>query len=326
LNADSGFEMIRVEYLRVSVTDRCNLRCVFCRPAGDCDFLQRQEILRFDEIHRIVRLLAEYGVRRVRLTGGEPLMRRNIASLVRRLAATQGVEDLAITTNGVLLERMAAELKAAGLNRVNVGLSSAQRQNYRDVTGFDFLPQVIRGVNKAIEAGLMPVKVNAVLLKGLNDDQIIALAGMSIEMPAVVRFIEYCPTTGHTRPATDYIPNSVVRRIIERRFGTLSDTVIGYGGGPASYLRIAGSAGAIGFINCRSSCFCHTCNRLRLTSDGRIKPCLYSAVSYDMRGLLRGHADDEQVRGVLGKILDEKHRYTKLNSFSEEFCMRKIGG
>lgn len=315
-----------VNYLRISVTDRCNLRCVYCRPSDDWDFAEHAEVLRFEEIHRIVRLLTECGITRVRLTGGEPLMRPNLTSLVAKLAETEGIEDLALTTNGVLLGPMADELKAAGLHRVNIGLSSTQAQNYREVTGFDFLDQVTGGICKAIEAGLAPVKVNAVVLKGLNDCQITALARMSVRLPVIVRFVEYYPTTQHTRPAAEYVPNSVVRHIIEREFGPLSDTIIGYGGGPASYFKISGSAGAIGFINCRTAVFCRSCNRLRLTSDGRIRPCLYSAFDYDVKQMLRSGAADGQVRTLLRRIVRQKHHFTRQNSFTKEFCMRKVGG
>ena len=315
-----------VNCLRISVTDRCNLRCVYCRPHGDCDFIEQENVLKSDEIHRIVRLFADCGVDRVRLTGGEPLMRKDITSLVARLAATEGINELTLTTNGVLLHQMADELKAAGLDRINVSIDSLEASSYKKITGYDFSSKVVRGIQKAIEVGLQPVKINAVILKGINHSQVEALAGMTVELPVSVRFIEYCPTSKDTQSADDYMPYDEIRKIIENAFGPLSDATIKRGNGPALYSRIKNSIGAIGFIAGRSTVFCESCNRLRLTSDGRIKPCLYSPQEYDMRKLIRGGAPDEQVREVLKVIISRKHTFTRLNSPGEGFSMRKIGG
>ena len=318
--------MMGIDYLRISVTDRCNLRCIYCNPLGDCGFIERDEILTFEEIHRIVRLFVGCGIRKVRLTGGEPLVRKNIVHLVRKLVAIAGIEELTLTTNGVLLEPIAAELKAAGLSRVNISVDSAGREGYRQITGFDFLPTVTRGIYKAIEVGLTPVKINSVVMRNVNVSQIAVLAQMSIYLPVTVRFIEYCPTDKHTSPPSHYVPNSEVRKIIERRFGLLSNAIVGASGGPALYFKIRNSAGAIGFINGRSSIFCRSCNRLRLTSDGKLRPCLYSTYHYDLKKLIRSGATDGQILALLEKIIAEKPMYTKLNSFTEEFSMRKVGG
>lgn len=315
-----------VNCLRISVTDRCNLRCVYCRPVGDCDFAQQQDVLTSHEIRRIVGLFADCGVDRVRLTGGEPLLRKDITSLVAGLARIEKVRELTLTTNGVLLEQMAADLKAAGLNRINVSIDSLEASSYRRITGYDFSAEVVRGVRKAIEVGLDPVKINAVILKGINHSQIVALAGMSVDLPVTVRFIEYCPTRNDTQAADDYMPYDEIRRIIEDAFGPLSGAVVKRGNGPASYFRIENSLGALGFICGRSSVFCGSCNRLRLTSDGRIKPCLYSPQEYDIRKLIRGSAPDEQVRQVLKSIISAKHTFTRLTSPAEAFSMRKVGG
>ena len=317
---------MRIDYLRVSVTDRCNLQCIYCNPMGDCGFIDQRQILRFEEIHRIVRLFAECGVRKVRLTGGEPLVRKNIAALVEKLAATVGVKEVTLTTNGVLLEKMADQLKAAGLNRVNISLDSAEKESYQRITGFDFLEKAVNGIYKAIAIGLTPVKLNAVILRGINEFQIPALAQMSVNLPVIVRFIEYYPTSKNTWPASDYVPNNEVRWTIERKFGPLSDVLVPVNNGPAFYLKIKNSAGAIGFISGRTTFFCGSCNRLRLTSDGKIRPCLYSAYHYDLKALIRAGAGDQQVRELLKKILAEKSSYTKLNSFTQEFSMRTVGG
>jgi cyclic pyranopterin phosphate synthase len=315
-----------IDYLRVSVTDRCNLRCIYCNPLGDCGFISREEILRFEEIHRIVRLFAQCGINKVRLTGGEPLVRKNIVALIEKLASIAGIEELSLTTNGVLLEPIAADLKAAGLQRVNVSVDSAERANYKQITGFDFLSRVTRGIYKAIEVGLTPVKINTVVIRDLNVSQITALAQMSIYLPLTVRFIECCPTGKHTKTAGDYVPNREVHRIIEHKFGPLRTVLTGDANGPALYFKIRNSAGTIGFISGRTTFFCQSCNRLRLTSDGKVRPCLYSAHHYDIKKLIRNGNSDGQILALLERIITEKPRYTKLNSFAEEFSMRKIGG
>ncbi|MEA3225713.1 MAG: radical SAM protein, partial [Planctomycetota bacterium] len=247
------------------MTDRCNLQCVYCRPHDDCDFIEQENVLKSDEIHRIVKLFADCGVDRVRLTGGEPLMRKNIISLVARLSGIDNVRELTLTTNGVLLEQMAGELKAAGLDRINVSIDSLEASSYKKITGYDFSSKVVRGIQKAIEVGLQPVKINAVILRGINHSQVVALAGMSVDLPVTVRFIEYCPTSNDTQAADDYMPYDEIRKIIENAFGPLSETTIKRGNGPALYSRIKNSVGAIGFIAGRSTVFCESCNRLRLT-------------------------------------------------------------
>ncbi len=317
-----------VDYLRISVTDRCNLRCVYCNPLGDCGFFEHKEILRFEEIERITELFTECGISKIRLTGGEPLVRKDIVRLVGKLAAIPAVDSLALTTNGVLLEGLAGQLKAAGLHRVNISVDSARRDSYKNITGFDLLPKVTKGIYKAIEVGLAPVKINSVIIKGVNDseEQIAALAGMSIRLPLTVRFIEYCPTGKHTNPASDYLPNNQVRAIIEHKYGPLFSVIESDNLGPALNFKIRDSVGAIGFISGRTSIFCCSCNRLRLTSDGRLLPCLYSAHTYNLKKLIRSGASDRQIRDLLSRIINEKSNYTKLNSLKEDFSMCKIGG
>ncbi|OHB79140.1 MAG: cyclic pyranopterin phosphate synthase MoaA [Planctomycetes bacterium RBG_16_55_9] len=319
---------MNVDYLRISVTDRCNLQCVYCNPLGCCQVTQSDEVLIAEEIKRAVRLLVDCGIRKVRITGGEPLVREDIVALVGELAGVDGIEDLSLTTNGVFLGALAPELKAAGLQRVNVSVDSMDRHTYKRISGFDLLPSVVGGVHKAMEVGLTPVKINSVVIKGLNDsdEQIAALAEMSVRLPVAVRFIEYYPTNTHTRPAADYVPNRMVRTIIERWFGPLSGAVMAPGNGPALYFKIRDSAGAIGFISGRSSIFCHSCSRLRLTSSGKLMPCLYSARTYDLGTLMRNDATDEQIRDFVKVILSEKNRFTKSNSFKEEFSMCGVGG
>ncbi len=330
-----------VDYLRISVSDRCNLRCIYCNPLGDCGFFERKEILRFEEIERIAGLFSECGIRKIRLTGGEPLVRKDIVRLVDKLAAIPAIDSLALTTNGVLLEPLVAPLKAAGLQRVNISVDSVDRDSYKLITGFDLLPKVTRGIYKAMEAGLRPVKINSVIIKGFNDSagQILALAEMSIRLPLTVRFIEYCPTGKHTwlghpgrvlglegQATSDYLPNKNVRDIIERKYGPLSNFVEEHNQGPALTFKIKDSAGAIGFISGRSSTFCSSCSRLRLTSDGKVMPCLFSAHTYNLKKLIRSSASETAICDLLKRIISEKANYTKMNSLKDCFSMCEVGG
>ncbi|MGE5297375.1 MAG: GTP 3',8-cyclase MoaA, partial [Solirubrobacterales bacterium] len=207
-----------MNYLRVSVTDRCNLRCIYCNPLGG-GARDRQENLTFEEIRRVVGFFAACGIRTVRLTGGEPLVRTGIVDLVRELANVPGIDDLALTTNGVLLGPMAAELRSAGLRRVNVSLDAADRECFHRMTGSDSLSQVLAGIDAALEAGLTPVRINCVVVKDANLSQVPALARMSTRIPVSIRFIEYCPTDRRTTLADGYVPNREIRQIIESRFG-----------------------------------------------------------------------------------------------------------
>jgi len=317
-----------VDCLRISVTDRCNLRCLYCDPSGGRGVTEREDALTTEEIKRAVGLFVQSGVRKVRVTGGEPLLEENIVRLIQELADIPGIEDLSLTTNGVLLEELAADLKAAGLQRVNVSVDSMDRGVYRRITGFNLLPIVTRGIQKAIEVGLTPVKINSVIVRGFNDckDQITALAEMSRQLPVAVRFIEYYPTNTCTKPPADYVPNRVLRAIIEREFGHLSSAAMAPGNGPARYFKIRDSAGAIGFISGRSSDFCGSCRRLRMTCYGKLMPCLYSARTYDLGRLIRRQAPDEHIRSLLNRVMSEKIHFTKSNSLKKDFCMCGIGG
>ncbi len=317
---------MNVDYLRISITNRCNLRCVYCNPQGDLEAEDGPEILSFEEICRIARLCSECGIAKIRLTGGEPLLRKNVVDLVRKLARIDGVEDPSMTTNGVLLAPLAEQLKDAGLNRINVSLDAAKESCYRQMTGCDVLARVIEGIEKAVEVGLVPVKLNCVVLKDVNLSQVVPLAEMSLRLPIAVRFIEYCPTSSLTGPADGYVPNELVRSRIESQFGRLTDLPAPDSGGPAVYARIQGAAGTIGFISGRSSMFCHRCSRLRLTSDGRLRPCLHVEQAYDVRKLLRDGATDETVLKLIKRVLREKDAFTRLDSGNEEFLMQHIGG
>ena len=304
----------KIDYLRVSVTNKCNLKCIYCHPLSDTEICESQNILELDEILRIIKLFVKCGVKRVRLTGGEPLLRNDIIELVNQISLTKGIEDISVTTNGVRLESMAEGLKAAGLNRINVSVDSLNRNVYKNITGFDLLENVTRGIHKALEVGLNPVKINSVIVKGVNSgkDELISLAKMSIDLPVTVRFVEYYPTSKFSKLDTGFVPNSEIRKIIENEFGPLDNISDIKGYGPARNYKIKNSAGAIGFISGRSSMFCNECNRLRLSCDGKVKPCLYSAKQYDIRELLNNNTNEES--------------YNKKTTPIEEFSMQSIGG
>ncbi len=317
---------MNVDTLRISVTAECNLRCVYCRPLGDDEIIDRTEVLTIEEIHRVVRLASQCGIRKIRLTGGEPLLRQDVVALVQRIAATSDIEEVSMTTNGILLDRDAQRLKDAGLDRVNISLNAAARPCYRQMTGCDLLRPVIKAVHKSIQVGLAPVRLNCVVMRDVNLTEIHGLAQISLRLPVSVRFIEYCPTSRLGPSAGNTVPSQEVRGIIESRFGPLRPTVPEKANGPAAYFRLQDAAGTIGFISGVSSNFCHRCNRLRLTSDGRIRPCLYSSQSYDLARLLRDPSADEAILRLLSQIVRDKHDYTRLTASLEDFSMRRIGG
>jgi len=315
-----------VDYLRVSVTDDCNLRCIYCNPEGRRAACGLEAALSSDELQRVVGLCVQCGIRRVRLTGGEPLLRDDIVDLVRRFAGIPAIEELSLTTNGVLLAPLAAMLKEAGLRRVNISLDAAEPACFQQMAGRDALDAVLGGIHKAINVGLSPVRINCVVMRHANLSQVLGLTEMTMHLPVAVRFIEYCPTSRSTGPADSYVPNREVRQLIESRFGALSDMVPPATGGPATYARVSGAIGTVGFISGRSSVFCRECRRLRLTSDGRFKPCLYADRSYDVRRLLRAGAADATICNLIERVVQEKGRYTKLGSSAGEFLMQHIGG
>jgi GTP 3',8-cyclase len=318
----------KIDYLRVSVTNKCDLKCIYCHPLSDSALRKHRDILNTDEILRIIKLFLKCGIKRVRLTGGEPLLRNDIVQLVNQLASTEGIEDLSITTNGVRLESMAYDLKAAGLQRINISVDSLNREVFKTITGFDVLENVTKGIQKAIEAGLNPVKINSVIVKGVNSgkEEIIPLAKMSIDLPVTVRFVEYYPTSKYSDLDMGFVPNMEIRKIIEREFGSIDNTSEIKGYGPAQNFKIQNSAGAIGFISGRSLMFCDKCNRIRLSCDGKIKPCLYSTKQYDIKQLLNNDAGDENILSLFRNIIHEKNNYNKKTKPLEEFSMQSIGG
>ena len=294
-----------IDYMRVSVTDRCNLRCVYCMPEEGVKHIVRKEILSYEEIVRIVGIASGLGVRKVRITGGEPLARKNIQSLIREISSIDTIEDLSLTTNGVLLEKYADELSVCGLDRINVSLDTLKPERYREITrGGDF-EIVMKGIEKARNAGLGPVKINMVPIRGLNDDEINDFAERTITTPLHVRFIEFMPVgNGSFYDEKRHIPTDEIRKIVEQ-LGELTAVRVRKNG-PAKYYRLPGAEGVIGFISAMTHHFCKECNRLRLTADGKLRPCLFSETEIDLKTPMRRDVPDEEIERLLKLSIEVK--------------------
>jgi cyclic pyranopterin phosphate synthase len=293
--------------LRISVTDRCNLRCTYCMPEEPVWF-PRDEVLSFEEILRIVRALIPRGVRRFRITGGEPLLRRDIVRLVAMLAETAGVEDLSLTTNGILLAPMARALAHAGLRRINVSLDTLRPERFARIARRDALGRVLDGIGAAAAAGLAPLKINTVLLRGVNDDEAEALVERARDEGWEVRFIEFMPLeNGDTWDPGRVVTGGEIRRRIETRWPLEPDTSE-RPNAPATRFLFRDGRGSVGFINSVSEPFCDLCSRIRLTSDGKLRVCLYDSRETDLKALVRGGGGDDALRRAVARAVNAKGR------------------
>ena len=286
-----------IKSLRVSVTDKCNFRCTYCMPAEGLEWLRRDEILSFEEIQRLVAVMAGMGVDEVRLTGGEPLVRRDLPVLVGMLAETPGVEDLSLTTNGVLLDRLAAPLVEAGLRRVNVSLDSLSHVRFAEITRRDALDAVLRGLEAAERhPELRPIKVNCVAIKGFTEEEVPALAELARRKPYVVRFIEFMPLDADEAWRGDKVlSGEEIRAIVEQHWPLVE--IPAKASSTARRFRFADGAGELGFVNPVSEPFCSTCDRIRLTADGQLRTCLFSRREWDLK---TPHARGRERRGARG--------------------------
>lgn len=299
-----------INYLRISVTDRCNLRCIYCMPPEGVDHLLHEDVMRYEEIFRVAQAAAALGMNRLRLTGGEPLVRAHLTRLVEMLSNIEGIDDISMTTNGVLLRQHADTLKAAGLDRVNISLDSLDRERYRQITRHDRFADVLDGLAAAQDAGLDPVKVNMVVIRGVNDDEVLGLARRTIEDGWNVRFIEQMPI-GEGKKLS-FVPTSEVMERLHT-LGELEPCLPKRGNGPAKYFRFSGASGTIGFISPITEHICFNCNRMRLTVDGKLRPCLMSDDEVDLRGALRGGASIEELKGLIQQAVTRKPRGHRLN-------------
>ena len=306
----------QIDYLRISLTDRCNLRCIYCMPEHGVKSIPHESILTLEEVHKAIECASQLGIKHIRFTGGEPTVRKGLLSLIERTAQTPGIESVALTTNAILLPNMAADLKAAGLSRVNISLDTLDAEQYRFITRRGNLDDALKGVEAALSSGLSPVKLNTVVVRSLNQD-LLSFARLTVDAPLHVRFIEYMPIgSGEDCGGCGWGLDDVVsaKEIIETinmqaqsiGLGSLQPTTATPDGwGPAQYYRLPDAQGTVGVISAISNHFCASCNRLRLTADGKIKPCLFSDTEYDIRSALR-KGDKEEVLSVFKAALSHK--------------------
>ncbi|MDR1098922.1 MAG: GTP 3',8-cyclase MoaA [Treponema sp.] len=310
-----------IDYLRVSITDRCNLRCIYCMPPDGVDWTPHRNILSFEELLRICGLMAGLGIRRIKVTGGEPLVRRGAADFIASLKKLEGIQTVTLTSNGVALDQYLDKLISAGLDGLNISLDSLREENFRRITGGEGFEKIRSFLNR-IDSLPLPVKINCVPLRGINEDELADLAGLAKTSGAAVRFIELMPLgrAGAFSP----VPGKEVFKLLEKEYGKLTPYPGPPGGGPAVYYSVKGFKGKIGFINALSDKFCETCNRLRLTAQGLLKPCLSSNIGLDLRGLIRGSPENS---GASNRDLEEAVRaLIARKPWSHTFSTRQAQG
>lgn len=293
----------QIDYLRISVTDRCNLRCRYCMPAEGIEDQGHKQILSLEQIYRIIKAAGRSGISKVRITGGEPLVRKNITGFIKEISGLPEIEDISMTSNGILFLDMADELKQAGLNRVNLSLDTLENRKYRYITRKGDVEQAWRSVLKALELGMHPVKINVVVIKGFNDDEILDFATLAYEFPLHIRFIEFMPIGDLDFHTEDKVLSmEAVKNIVAQKYQMTNDIKVkGYG--PAKYVRLRGGRGSLGFISPLSDHFCSECNRIRLTADGKLRGCLYNKSEIDLRLALYNNCSDEQLLTLFRKAI-----------------------
>jgi cyclic pyranopterin phosphate synthase len=326
----------RISYLRVSITDRCNERCTYCMPQELQEWLPREGILTFEETLRLIRIAAELGVSKIRITGGEPLTRRGVVDLIRQLPKIPGLDDIGLSTNGTLLARpvepnltMAAALRASGVRSVNISLDTLDPDVYSQITGRDLHGQVLNGIEAAIAAGFDQIKLNAVLMRGRNEDQLIPLIEFGAARNLILRFIEMMPvSTSEVLDERNFVSIFEAKRAIEARFGSLIPEPQFHTNGPATYYQIPGRRQRVGFIGAMTNLhFCESCNKLRLTCDGKLRPCLGSYLEFDIMKPLRAGASDEELKKFFLDVVDRKpEQHDFRNNYQPNRKMIAIGG
>lgn len=319
----------KIDYLRVSVTDRCNLRCRYCMPEEGIESSGHTSILTLEQIARLIRVAARIGIRKVRFTGGEPLVRKDIAKLIAEVAEIPQINDIAITTNGMLFEEKAEELRAAGLTRVNFSLDSFDSDKFTYITRLGKLKDVYRAIAKALELGITPVKINTVVMKGFNDNEILDFVKLAYDMPLHVRFIEFMPIGNLPFYQKDrFVSMAEIKKIIEARYELLQGLTLS-GNGPATNCQIKGAQGTIGFISAMSSHFCSECNRIRMTADGKLRGCLFDKGEINLKLALDNEASDEIITGLFCDAIRRKpyrHHMNEGWGADNQRKMYQIGG
>jgi cyclic pyranopterin phosphate synthase len=317
-----------LNYLRISITDRCNLRCLYCKPDGIIPKLSHREILTYEEILRLVRIAVDLGITKVRITGGEPLVRKGVCEFLTDLTRIDGLVDVSMTTNGVLLEKYLDRIKAAGVHRLNISLDTLKPEKYDQITGRDTFDRVWSAIHRARELGFAPIKINVVALKGYNDDELTDMARLSISHPFHVRFIEYMPIGMAKMRREDYLRTPDIKQILSG-LGQLLPVEKDTHDGPAERFRFPDAAGEVGFISAMSHHFCDSCNRLRLSASGQLRSCLMSDEQQDLRQLLRrGCTDEDLIRVFLTSVRNKPARH-HLNDSDKNHVnsqMSSIGG
>lgn len=317
-----------IEYLRVSVTDRCDLRCSYCMPPSGVELLPRCEILRYKDLLTLIGVFAELGVRKTRFTGGEPLIRKGIVGFLRQVKNIPGIEKIAVSTNGTNLGRMAGALREAGVSQVNISLDSLKRRRFARITGKDSLEAALEGVRAAVEAGFDSVKLNMVVMGGVNDDEVEDFARLTLNMPIQARFIEFMPATPKLWGEREFVPMEKVKERVER-MGKLAPCSPAQWGGPAKVFKLPGAMGEVGFISAVSRHFCGECNRVRLTSAGALLTCLFGEDALDLKKMLRAGADKEEIKKAIVAVLKDKNAVRNMWSGREDagaLPMSRVGG
>ena len=316
--------------LRVSVTARCNIRCFYCMPDENIRFKPRAEILTFEEIERFVRVVAALGVNKVRLTGGEPLVRHDLAELVRRLVTVPGIRDIALTTNGILLAEQAQGLKDAGLHRLNISLDTLDEETFQKISRREGLDRVLAGIFAAQRVGFEKIRLNAVAIRGITEDEVVPLGQFARRHGMEMRFIEFMPLDAEQHWQTSQVlSGEEIRRLLEEGIVPLEPLPVADPSQPATDYRFADGLGTIGFINPVTQPFCHNCNRLRLTAEGRIRNCLFSIEEWDARAVLRGDGSDADLAALIRSSIHAKkpgHGIDSPEFIRPERAMYQIGG
>jgi len=319
----------RITYLRISVIDKCNLRCLYCMPSGYVSKSRASELLTNDEVVELSTIFAELGIRKIRLTGGEPLLRPGLVDMVRRLSRIPRLTQLAMSTNGVLLARHAHALKEAGLQRVNVSLDTLSREKFARITGMDQWQTVLEGILEAKAVGLEPVKLNTVLMKGVNDDEMMTLVAFAIEQELELRFIEWMPTNPFVDREREekFLSNEAARAVIARHYRLIPDDPDPHS--PARSFLIGGTGARVGFINPLSNVFCAMCNRIRLKANGRIKTCLHGKEELDLKMMFQTGAPRDEIKQRIASAVflrPEQHFLTRPEVAHQDFVMTGVGG
>ncbi len=317
-----------LNYLRISITDHCNLKCLYCMPREAIPKLPHREILRYEEILRIVRVGTTLGITKIRITGGEPLVRKGVYAFLSQLTQLEGLEDISLTTNGVLLKDNIIKIRSANIKRINISLDTLNKTKFKQITGHDYFDQIWEGIHLARKMGFYPIKINVVPLKGINDDELVEIARLSIEYPFHIRFIEYMPMGSNQISSNSHILGPAIKELIQP-LGKLVPVDKSFNDGPAERFKFESARGEIGFICPISRHICGTCNRLRLTASGQLRPCLMSNDQEDLKSLLRqGCSDEELAEGFLNAVRHKpsKHKLNDENHARISAQMCAIGG